>query len=177
VVTAHVTHPRGPAVVRDALLPGELDGVRTLFREYAQALDALGDTVCAAGFEREIQSLPGEYAAPTGHVLVADGAPPEDGASPPELAGVVALRGLTRATSEMKRLFVRPAFRAKGVGRELALAAIAKAKAIGYERLVLDTLPTMTEAIALYRHLGFHRIARYNDNHAPGVLFLERRLV
>jgi putative acetyltransferase len=172
VVTAHDSEATGTIAARD-LTPAaaDLDGARALFRAYGQGLDALGHQVCARSFEEEVLGLPGEYAAPAGRLIVA-----EAGASPRDLVGVVALRRLTPSTCEMKRLYVRPAFRASGVGRQLAIAAIAAGRATGYERLVLDTLPTMTHAIALYRALGFRPIARYNDNDSPGVVFLERRL-
>ena len=191
MVTAHDGEAAGAGRaaitrVRD-LAPADLDGVRVLFREYAQGLDALGHQVCARGFEAEVLGLPGEYCGPAGRVIVAEEAPRDKTSEPgpptrstpsaPDLVGVVALRRLTRATCEMKRLYVRPAFRASGGGRQLAIAAVAAGKAIGYERLVLDTLPAMSHAVALYRDLGFHQIARYNENHAPGVVFLERRLV
>jgi ribosomal protein S18 acetylase RimI-like enzyme len=150
-------------LIRDA---ADMNDVRTLFREYAQAQ---GHAVCFQQLETELSGLPGAYAAPRGRLLMA-----VDDAT---MAGCVAIRPLTQVTCEMKRLYVRPAFRSTGLGRQLTMEALAEARAIGYGRLVLDTLPTMTEAIALYRSLGFHQIARYNDNHFEGTIFLERRLV
>jgi putative acetyltransferase len=144
----------------------DMGEVRALFREYA---GAQGESVCFRTLDAELASLPGDYAAPRGRLLLARD---ESGT-----AGCVAVRPLTEVTCEMKRLYVRPAFRTSGLGRRLALEALAESRAMGYGRLVLDTLPTMTEAIALYRSLGFHQIARYNDNHFEGTIFLERRLV
>ncbi len=172
---------RRSVITRAAQFAGDEDAVRALFVEYAGYAEGVGASVCTAGLARELTALPGEYASPGGRVILAERAAPTDGLEPSpggdRLAGIVALRPLTQATCEMKRLYVRPAFRGEGAGAELALAAIAAGKAIGYDRLVLDTLPAMTRAVALYRALGFHQIARYNDNHHPGTLFFERRLV
>ena len=94
-----------------------------------------------------------------------------------ELAGCVALRQLSERTCEMKRLFVRETFRGKRIGRLLIEMIIRHAKEIGYERMLLDTLPPrMNDAIALYRSIGFKEIAPYYDNPVEGAIFMELRL-
>ncbi len=118
--------------------------VRDLFLEYGQSLSF---HICFEGFQREVAGLPGDYAPPTGRLFLAlcDGQP----------AGCVALRKVAQDTGELKRLYVRPAFRGRGLGRALALRVIEEAREIGYARLQLDTLPSMTAARALYASLGF----------------------
>jgi putative acetyltransferase len=143
----------------------EADEVRALFREYQAEL---GVDLCFQGFDRELADLPGEYGPPHGSLLVAS----VDG----ELAGCVALRRLGDGVCEMKRLYVRPAFRRQRVGRALAEAMIATARERGYLRMRLDTLPSMAEASALYRSLGFTEIEPYYRNPVPGARFLELEL-
>ena len=142
--------------------PDRLATVRELFIEYAQAIAV---DLCFQDFERELTELPGRYAPPAGSLLLA-----LDGAN---AAGCVALRNIGDGICEMKRLYVRPAFRGKGLGRALASDIIAAAKQIGYERMRLDTLSSMKEAIALYQSLGFRRIAPYYDNPNRGAVFME----
>ena len=141
------------------------DDVRTLFREYQEEL---GVDLCFQDFDRELAELPGAYAPPEGALLVAA----VDG----ELAGCVALRRLADGVSEMKRLYVRPALRGRKIGRALAEAVIGVARERGYGRMRLDTLPSMGEAIELYRSLGFTEIAPYYPNPVPGARFLELEL-
>lgn len=144
--------------------PRDLNRVRDLFAEYVRAVD---EPRCFAGFEAEIAGLPGAYAPPGGRLWLAI-----DASDP---AGCVALRRVDAATGEIKRLYVRPAFRGRGLGRRLARTAIRAAQATGYRRLVLDTLPSMKHAIVLYRALGFTPTAPYLDAPTPGALCLERR--
>lgn len=140
----------------------DMDLVRQLFREY-QSFIAVD--LCFQSFEEELAGLPGRYAPPQGTILLAG-----DG------AGVVALRALDPFTAEMKRLFVRPGAQGTGLGRALAEAVIDVARARGYSRLRLDTLPQMGAAIAMYRRLGFVEIAPYTANPIEGALYLELTL-
>ena len=148
--------------IRPATIPGDLSQVRALLREYEVEL---GIDLCFQGFEQEVASLPGDYAPPRGALLVAE----VDGA----IAGCVALRPLDGEACEMKRLYARPAFRGRAVGRALAEAIIAEARRIGYRHMRLDTLPVMTEAQGLYVRLGFTDIAPYRDNPVPGARYME----
>jgi putative acetyltransferase len=134
---------------------------RCLFREYAQAI---GTDLEYQGFASELAALPAPYVPPFGLLLVA-----HDGAA--NVAGCVGLRPLDRRTGEMKRLYVRPAFRGSGLGRLLVEAVIDAARQAGYGELRLDTLPTMACAQALYARLGFVEIPPYNSTHLPGTRF------
>ena len=146
--------------------PHEIDQARVLFREYEAWL---GLDLCFQNFEKELAELPGAYAPPSGRLLLAF----EHG----ELAGCVALRRLSDDVCEMKRLFLRPQFHGRGLGREIAKRIIEEGRAIGYQKMRLDTLSEqMGSAIRLYRALGFQEIAPYYKNPVPGALFMELRL-
>jgi putative acetyltransferase len=142
-----------------------LPTVRELFTEYANAIEI---DLCFQSFDRELAELPGRYAPPDGRLLLA--------MEHEQSAGCVALRKIDDGICEMKRLYVRPTFRAQGLGRELADGVISAARAIGYERMRLDTLGSMTEAIALYESLGFQRIAPYYENPSGCAVFMELKL-
>lgn len=143
----------------------DLEEVRTLFDEYARSLPFCLDF---QDFDRERAGLPGAYLRPRGRLLLAR----VDGRA----AGCVALRAWDDESGEVKRLFVHPAYRGQGVGRALAEAIAAAGREAGYRRLVLDTIDTMTEAIALYRSLGFSSIPPYRPNPVPGAQFFGLRL-
>lgn len=149
----------------EARAPAQVAACRELFGEYQRGL---GVSLCFQGFDRELARLPGEYAPPRGALLLA-----LDGDHP---AGCVALRPLGAGEAEMKRLYVRPAWRGTGLGRRLAEEAIARARRMGYARVKLDTLPELAEALALYAKLGFVDTPRYNDNPVERVRFLALEL-
>jgi ribosomal protein S18 acetylase RimI-like enzyme len=143
-------------------LDGEsIEACRALLREYAKSLAI---SLCFQDFEREVATLPGAYARPRGRLLLARVA----GLA----AGCAALRPLAGDEAEMKRLYVRPDYRGMGLGRMLAECIVDDAKAIGYRRVKLDTLPAMGEAQQLYDSLGFRDCAKYNDNPVEGVRFM-----
>jgi ribosomal protein S18 acetylase RimI-like enzyme len=149
--------------------PAHIEAVRTLFREYA---GSLGIDLCFQNFEQELATLPGEYVAPHGALLLAlvDGEP----------AGCVALRPLPEAdhanACEMKRLFVRRAFRRFGLGRLLAQQLMDLATQAGHSCMLLDTLDDMEAARGLYASLGFVEIPPYYFNPIPGAHYLKVEL-
>jgi putative acetyltransferase len=157
--------------VSQAESPTQIAQVRELFLEYAQSL---GFSLCFQNFDKELAGLPGDYAPPEGRLLLAEyeGQP----------AGCVALHKLTLQNvndgiCEMKRLYLRPQFRGKGLGRALAERVIAEARQIGYRRMRLDTVePVMKDAVAMYRRLGFREIAPYRPNPIAGALYMELQL-
>ncbi len=140
---------------------------RTLFEEYAAQL---GVDLCFQGFSAELAVLPEMYGPPAGRLLLAT-----DGT---QVLGCIGIRRLKSDpdTCEMKRLYVREAARGTGLGRRLAEASLVAARELGYRRMVLDTLATMTAARGLYEQLGFIDRTPYYDNPTPGVSYLERSL-
>jgi ribosomal protein S18 acetylase RimI-like enzyme len=151
--------------IRPAVSADEIEMARSLFREYAGGLEV---DLCFQNFDEELATLPGRYAPPDGRLLLAWG-----GA---EASGCVALRRFEEGIGEMKRLYVRPAWRGTGLGRALAKAVIAEARLAGYTKLRLDTLSTMTTAQRLYRALGFHEIPAYRDNPVHDTSYMELTL-
>ena len=146
---------------------GDVDDARTLFRAYAASLPI---DLAYQGFATELATLPGAYAAPAGVLLLARD---RSGAA----IGCVALRPLAEpGCCEMKRLFVAPAARGLGLGRALMGAILGEAARLGYRAVWLDTLPTMTAAIAMYRAAGFEPIAPYYDTAPAGTIFLGRTI-
>lgn len=143
----------------------ETEYVRVLFKEYA---NWLAFDLCFQDFEKELDELPGDYAPPDGRLLLAY--------FDSKVTGCVALRRFDDRICEMKRLYVRPEFRKKGIGRKLAVAIINEAKKIGYKSMRLDTLSVMKEALALYQSLDFKRIESYRYNPIKGAIFLELNL-
>ena len=140
----------------------DVEQARQLFLEYAHSLDFdLG----FQDFDAELQSLPGNYAPPWGCLLLA--------VSDSEAMGCIALRRLSDHVCEMKRLWVRPAFRGTGTGRRLIESLLDEAYRIGYSSMRLDTVPSMASAISLYRQVGFVEIEPYTSNPIPGALFLQ----
>jgi putative acetyltransferase len=141
----------------------EVQQARLLFEEYASWVEI---SLCFQNFEQEVASLPGDYAPTSGRLFLAI----ED----EKVMGCVALRKIGEGIGEMKRLYVRPEFRGRGLGRTLTEKLIAEAKQIGYTSLRLDTLPgKMDQAIAMYRALGFKEIAPYYRNPVEGATFME----
>jgi GNAT superfamily N-acetyltransferase len=152
----------GSAVIAEAVAGDELALVRELFEEYAAWL---GFSLAFQGFDAELAGLPGAYAPPAGRLLLARC----DGAA----AGCGGLRPLGGGACEMKRLYVRPAFRGRALGRLLAQRLVGEAAATGYARMLLDTIPArMAGADRLYRSLGFREIPAYYDNPVRGVRYM-----
>ena len=147
-----------------------LDHARRLFRSYAaDYADSIAEALCFQGFEAELAGLPGRYASPSGRLLLA-----MEGDT---AAGCVAMRDLGDGTCEMKRLYVAPECRGRGVGRLLVEEIIRRAGQAGYRRMVLDTVPEMADAIALYRSYGFVETSPYWDCPVERTIFMERALV
>ena len=146
-------------------LPHDLQDVGILFREYS---GLVAEALCFQNFDQEMEALPGAYAPPGGELWIARD---KDAA-----AGCVALRQLDGGTGEMKRMYVREAYRGSGLGRRLAVTVIEAAKKKNYQRVVLDTLPKLSSAIALYRDLGFREIGPYLASPTPGAICFELKV-
>lgn len=142
-----------------------LEQIREMFAEYAASL---GVDLSFQNFEQELAGLPGDYAAPSGSLLIAT----HEG----QTVGCIALRKWEEEVCEMKRLYVRPQFRGLSAGRKLAEAVIIVARQLGYKRMRLDTLPTMKRAQELYESLGFREIPAYRHNPIAGTSYLELML-
>jgi ribosomal protein S18 acetylase RimI-like enzyme len=155
----------GPLRIIQVHSSEEIQQVKFLFSEYASSLDF---DLSFQNFKDELANLPGEYSLPSGAILLAY----YDGSG----AGCVALRQLAENACEMKRLYVRQAFRRKKIGKALSVAIIEEARKRGYSRMRLDTVPSMNEAIQLYRSLGFKETRPYRYNPRAGAMFLELAL-
>jgi putative acetyltransferase len=143
----------------------DMDAVRGLFREYERSI---GVSLCFQDFDAEVAGLPGKYAAPRGRLLIARAGT--------AAAGCIALRPIDETTCEMKRLFVRPDYRATGLGRRLAERVIAEARSIGYTSMRLDTMPSMQSAQRLYESLGFTDGEPYTHNPVAGTRYMRLAL-
>jgi GNAT superfamily N-acetyltransferase len=164
-VSSAISALNGLAVTQ-AESPAQIAQARELFLEYAQSL---GFSLCFQNFDKELAGLPGDYAPPEGRLLLVE--------CEGQLAGCVALHKLDSGVCEMKRLYLRPPFRGKGLGRALTERIIAEARQIGYRRMRLDTVePVMKDAVAMYRKLGFKEIAPYRPNPIAGTMYMELEL-
>lgn len=152
--------------IRQAETPEQIEEIRRLFREYEAWL---GISLCFQNFERELAELPGKYARPAGRLFLIS--------QENQSAGCIALRKIEDGVCEMKRLFVREDFRGLGFGKVLIEKLIEEARSIGYRKMRLDTLvDKMPEAVKLYEHYGFRKIAPYYENPYKETLFMELNL-
>lgn len=151
--------------ISEAISQDDVDAVRRLFEEYAASL---GIDLGYQGFAAELAGLPGAYAPNLGRLILAK----IDGRA----AGCVALRPIDDQKCEMKRLFVRPELQGVGLGRRLATCVIDEARAIGYSTILLDTLPSMSDALRLYESIGFVRRQPYFESPIEGNVFMELQL-
>ena len=153
--------------ITQATTQTDIDQARELFKEYEAGL---GISLCFQNFEQELANLPGDYAPPQGRLLLAR--------EHDQLLGCIALRPVDSTVCEMKRLFVRPEFRDRRLGRVLVEAIIEEARKIGYEHMRLDTMPgRMDRAIALYRSIGFIEIPPYYKNPVDSATFMQLDLL
>jgi GNAT superfamily N-acetyltransferase len=144
----------------------QLAHVRALFEEYWASF---GFTPCFQNFSAELAGLPGDYVPPAGRLALA--------LVESQPAGCAALRRLDNARCEFKRLYVRPQYRGMSIGRQLLAWIVAEAKAAGCRELVCDTMPVMTDALAMYERAGFERTHPYSDHPTEGAIFLRLALV
>ena len=143
----------------------DLAAIRQIFQEYT---DSLQVDLGFQHYDEELQNLEQKYGMPQGRIYAAyvEGA----------LAGCMAFHALGDTSCELKRLYVRPAFRGRGLSRKLMERAFADAREIGYKEAYLDTLESLQSAVALYAHLGFEEIPAYYPNPLPGVLYYKKKL-
>jgi GNAT superfamily N-acetyltransferase len=151
--------------IRAATGPDDVAIIGTLFLEYAGTLEF---SLCFQGFDVELASLPGDYAAPQGGLWLAE----IDGA----IAGCVALRPIDPGICEIKRLYLRPAARGFGLGRRLTETVLEYARSRGYRAMRLDTVDAMVAAQSLYRALGFAEIRPYGEHRHPRLRYFELAL-
>jgi GNAT superfamily N-acetyltransferase len=156
----------GDFIVRSVESIGDLAAVRELWREYWGSFGLSDDF---QDFGEELSGLPGVYAADGGALLIAW--------SGSTAAGTIALRRLNDRAGEVKRLYLRPQFRGRGLGRLLVESVIERARTIGYGMLYADTLPVMTDALVLYKKMGFDIAEAYSSDPTPGAIFLKLRLL
>ncbi len=151
--------------VREARFPDEVEIVRALFREYEAQV---GESLCFQGFEEELETLPGKYRGPKGIIVLAflDKQP----------VGCAALRPLQPRVCEMKRLYVQPAARGRGIARALVRRLFREARGMNYKTMKLDTLERMEGAVALYESMGFVRTEPYVENPFSDAVFMERQI-
>jgi ribosomal protein S18 acetylase RimI-like enzyme len=161
-----MTNNDNPNITFSYVQSGEdIDQIKLLFREYEKAI---GVDLCFQNFEKELADLPGQYALPEGCLILAR--------VDNQMAGCVALRRFEANVCEMKRLYLRSQFRKLGLGRQMATIIIKEAVNRGYKTMRLDTLPSMTEAIALYKSMGFVQIDSYRYNPLEGAIYMEKQL-
>jgi GNAT superfamily N-acetyltransferase len=142
-----------------------MDGIRTMFSEYQREL---GVDLCFQGFAEELAGLPGKYAPPSGGILVAE----QEG----EIAACAALRDIGDGIAEIKRLYVRPAYRRRGLARTMTRQLLDRAEEIGYRRVRLDTLLRLPGPVDLYAGMGFREIPAYGFNPEPDIVYMELAL-
>lgn len=149
------------------------DVITALFTEYTKQLDLmdarLRQYLDLQNYDHEINHLTEKYGPPAGRLYLA-----YDNGQP---AGCIALRPMNERDCEMKRLFVRPQFRRRGIARELIVLLLNDAAAIGYREMYLDTVPALHDAIVLYEKMGFRRTAPYNDSPVTTTVFMKKTLV
>ncbi len=150
-------------IIWQATSDSEIVQARALFIEYAQSLDF---SLCFQGFDSELAGLPGDYRPPEGRLLLAQ--------YDAEIAGCGALHYLEAGICEMKRLYIRPQFRGKGLGRAVAMRLVSDARIVGYKKMRLDTVESqMVNAVALYHKLGFREIGPYRPNPIADAMYME----
>lgn len=151
--------------IKQAQTKTDIEEVRNLFREYETALNV---DLCFQSFKEELDNLPGKYSPPYGDLLLA--------LNNERAIGCVAVRRLNNDECEMKRLYIRPEARGFGLGRRLAQEIIMIARKLGYSIMRLDTLEKLTEAMCLYKALGFQKTEPYYENPLPDVVFWKLNL-